>query len=78
MLVGISSLFLLIFISASSFMFAFPMVGFLDVVYFPSQVAITAVILSVFFAILVRKNLFGKLILVINTLVLFIMIFFGP
>ncbi|MET3318910.1 UNVERIFIED_ORG: hypothetical protein ABIC97_002005 [Peribacillus simplex] len=54
------------------------MIGILDVVYFPPKLAIFSFLISIVFSVLVIKNLFGKILLVLNIFLMLFMIFYGP
>lgn len=75
--ITIALIFSMIFIFISIFLFYFSMSSILDVVYIPPKLAIFAFLISIVFSVLAIKNLFGKILLVINLLIMFLMIFYG-
>ena len=74
----LSLFFLLIFLLTSMFIFHFPMVGLADIVYAPSKIAFTAFFCSLLFSLLIRKNLFALVIMLINLLLMLFMLMYGP
>lgn len=77
-IITIALLFSMIFIFVSILFLYFPMIGILDVVYFPPKLAIFSFLISIVFSALAIKNLFGKILLVLNIFLMLFMIFYGP
>lgn len=76
--ITIAILFLMVFIFISVFILYFPMIGIMDVAYFIPKLAILSFLISILFSILSIKNLFGKIVLALNALLMLYMIVFGP
>lgn len=76
--ISIALLFSMIFIFVSLLFLYFPMIGILDVAYFPPKLAIFSFLISIVFSVLAIKNLTGKILLVLNIVLMLFMIFFGP
>ena len=76
--ITIALIFSMIFLFISIFLLYFSMSSILDVVYFPPKLAIFSFLISIVFSVLAIKNLFGKILLVLNTLLMLFMIFYGP
>ncbi|MDM5214715.1 hypothetical protein ABKP09_26035 [Peribacillus frigoritolerans] len=76
--ITIALIFSMIFIFISIFLLFFSMSGILDVAYFPPKLAIFSFLISIVFSVLAIKNLFGKILLVLNIFLMLFMIFFGP
>ncbi len=76
--ITIALLFSMIFIFVSMLFLYFPMIGILDIVYFPSKLAIFSFLISIVFSVLAIKNLFGKILFILNIFLMLFMIFYGP
>ncbi|MEY9867741.1 membrane protein implicated in regulation of membrane protease activity [Peribacillus sp. B2I2] len=76
--ITIALIFSMLFIFISIFLLYFSMSSILDVVYFPPKLAIFSFIISIVFSVLAIKNLFGKILLVLNIFLMLFMIFYGP
>lgn len=76
--ITIALIFLMIFIFISIFLLYFSMTSILDFVYFTPKIAIFSFLISSVFSILAIKNLFGKILLVLNIFLMLFMIFYGP
>lgn len=75
--VTVAILFLLFFVGISLLFLYFPMIGILDVAYTAPKIAIFSFLISVAFSFLTIKNLFGKLLLIINIVVMLFMLLYG-
>ncbi len=71
-------LFSFIFTSICILILLVPMVGILDFTYFPSKVAIPSFIISMIFSVLAFRNIFGKILILINLCLMVFMIVYGP
>jgi hypothetical protein len=76
--ITIALIFSMIFLFISIFLLFFSMSGILDVAYFLPKLAIFSFLVSIVFSALAIKNLFGKILLVLNIFLMLFMIFYGP
>lgn len=74
--VVLATLFSFIFVFTCFFILPVSMVGILDIPYLPSKMAIITFLGAILFSLLARKNVFGKLILIINLLLMLFMIIY--
>lgn len=73
--ISMGLLFSMIFILVSMFLLYFPMISLLDLTYFPPKLAIGSFIAALVFSILAIKNPFGKILIAVNVILMFFMIF---
>ncbi len=76
--ITIALIFSMIFLFLSIFLLYFSMTSILDLVYFTPKIAIFAFLISCVFSVLAIKNIFGKILLVLNIFQMLFMIFYGP
>lgn len=76
--ITIALIFSMIFLFISIFLLYFSMTSILDLVYFTPKIAMFAFLISCVFSVLAIKNIFGKILLVLNIFLMLFMIFYGP
>lgn len=76
--ITIALIFSMIFLFISIFLLYFSMTSILDLVYFTPKIAMFAFLISCVFSVLAIKNIFGKILLVLNIFLMLFMIFSGP
>ncbi|PCD05800.1 hypothetical protein CMV16_20710 [Peribacillus simplex] len=76
--ITIALIFSMIFLFISIFLLNFPMISILDLVYFTPKLAILSFLISCVFSVLAIKNIFGKILVVLNIFLMLFMIFYGP
>ena len=70
--------FFILFIAACMFIYLFPMVGILDYKYPPGFIGISSFVLSVIFSAIKLKTTAGKVLFILNIMLMLFMITLGP
>ncbi len=75
--ITIALMFSIIFIFISVFLLFFSMSSIWEIAYFPPKLAIFSFLISIVFSILTFKNLIGKILFLLNMLLMIVMIYYG-